>query len=180
MLPRILILGVGSVITADDAVGPAVIDFLQRHCEFPENVALESLEVKGMGMLPWLEAIDHLIVVDAVTGTEHPPGTVLLFSPDEIAPNQVGTAHDVGLPAVLQAAALTGNEIASTVVIAVQAQRLEQFVMELSPSVAAAVSTAAQAVLDELARLGVTPVRITDAPIDDGAEGTGQHRIGHE
>jgi Ni,Fe-hydrogenase maturation factor len=106
------------------------------------------------------------------------------MTPEEIAPNQVPhSMHDIALIDILQAADLMGSA-PPAVAIGVQIEAIEDWVLELSAPVEAAVPIAAAAVLDELEALGSPGVpnegadvhaRIISAlrsyaPMPDGAE----------
>ncbi len=155
---RILIMGVGNPLMRDDGIGPRVIEMLLSGYSFPDNVELVDAGTMSFMILDLLRGVDDLILVDAMQDTASPAGTVVVLTPEEIAPNQVKhSMHDVGIVDVLQAAELM-DRAPATVAIGVQIESIEQWVLELSEPVAAAVPIAAAAVLDELKKLGVEPV----------------------
>ena len=98
-----------------------------------------------------------MLVADAVDGTELAPGTVVLMTPDEVAPNQVmHSLHDMRFPDVLAAADLVGYEV-EALIVGVQVEEIsEDAHVGLSPAVEAAVPTAVEAILGILAERGVT------------------------
>jgi len=111
----------------------------------------------GLSILDLLLDVDRLIVVDAVKDTGQPAGTVVVMTPDDIAENQVlHSLHDMRLVDVLQNAALLGRS-PQAVVVGMQIERIEEFVLELSPSVEKALPVAVAATLDQLAELGIEP-----------------------
>jgi len=155
---RILVMGIGNPLMRDEGVGPRVAELLMAGFDFPEHVEVVDAGTMGLGILDLLRDIDHLVVIDAVQGTEHPAGTVVIMSPEEIAPNQVlHSLHDMRLADVLQNAALIIDDMPSAVVIGVQIERIEEFVLELSPACEAALPIALAATLDELSKLEVIP-----------------------
>jgi hydrogenase maturation protease len=167
-LERILVMGVGNPLMRDDGLGPRVVELLRAGYVFPDNVEVVDAGTMSFMILDLFRDVDRLIIVDAIKDTEHPPGTVLTLSPEEIAPNQVmHSLHDVRLIDVLQAAELMGYS-PQAVAIGVQIESIEEWVLELSAPVAAAVPVAAAAVLDQLAALGVTPT--PDAAADVHAQ----------
>jgi hydrogenase maturation protease len=154
MSQRVLVMGVGNPLMRDDGVGPRVIEMLLAGYEFPATVELIDAGTMSFTILDLLRDIDRLIIVDAVRDTGHPAGTVTILTPEQIAPNQVRhSMHDVALIDVLQAAELMGSA-PSAIAIGVQIDTIEDWVLELSPEVEAAVPLAAAAVLDRLAALG--------------------------
>lgn len=155
---RILIMGVGNPLMRDDGIGPRVIEMLLGGYSFPDNVELVDAGTMSFMILDLLRGVDDLILVDAMQDTASPAGTVVVLTPEEIAPNQVKhSMHDVGIVDVLQAAELM-DRAPATVAIGVQIESIEQWVLELSQPVADAVPIAAAAVLGELKKLGVEPV----------------------
>lgn len=155
---RILIMGAGNTIMGDEGVGPRCVEELLNYFEFPDNVTLMDAGTMGLSILDVLRDYDRLIVLDAAQGTGHEPGTVLLFTPEELAENQVlHSAHDMRLVDVLKAAVMMDIELKSTVIVGVQVATISQWVLELSAPVEAAVSIACAAGLDQLARLGIEP-----------------------
>lgn len=162
---RILVMGVGNPLMRDDGVGPRVIELLLAGYRFPDNVEVIDAGTMSYMILDLLRDIDRLVIIDAVRETGHPPGTVMKMTPEEIAPNQVPhSMHDIALVDVLQAAELMGSAPTS-VAVGVQIDTVEEWVLELSPAVEAAVPIAAAAVLDELAALGNPGVPNDDADV---------------
>jgi hydrogenase maturation protease len=152
---KILVMGVGNPLMRDDGIGPRVVELLRSGYRFPDNVDVVDAGTMSFMILHLLRGIDRLIVIDAVRETGEPPGTVFRLTPEEIAPNQVAhSLHDVRLVDVLQAAALM-DASPETVAIGVQIDTIEEWVLELSDSVEAAVPIAAAAALEELEALGV-------------------------
>lgn len=152
---RILVLGVGNPLMRDDGVGPRVVELLLSGYEFPDNVEVVDSGTMSFMIIDVIKDADRLVVVDAVKETGQPAGTVFRMTPDEIAPNSVyHSLHDTRLVDVLQAVELMGST-PETIAIGVQIDTIEEWVLELSDPVAAAIPIAAGAVLDELASLGI-------------------------
>lgn len=155
---RILIMGAGNTVMGDEGLGPRCIEELLAHFDFPDNVELMDAGTMGLSILDTLRDFERLIVLDAAQGTGHEPGTVLLFTPEELAENQVlHSAHDMRLVDVLKAATMMDIILKSCVIVGVQVQNITQWVLELSEPVEAAVPIACAAGLDQLIRLGIEP-----------------------
>lgn len=151
---RILVMGVGNPLMRDEGAGPRTIEILLESYDFPDNVEVTDAGTMGLSILDMLMGIDRLVVVDAVKGTGLAPGTVVQMTPEDIAPNQVmHSLHDMRLSDVLQNAALIGSA-PEAIVIGIQIDRIEEFVLELSPPVEEALPVAAAAVLQVLEELG--------------------------
>ncbi len=165
---RILILGIGNPLMTDEGVGVRVAEILMSSFDFPDGVDVVDAGTMGLGMLNLFRGVDVIIVVDAIEGTGHPPGTVLRLSPDDLAPNQImHSLHDVRFVDVLQAAELTGIRPEAEC-IGIQVDSMEQWVTELTPDVEAALPTAVDAVLTVLGEYGVTALPRTKGG-DDAA-----------
>jgi hydrogenase maturation protease len=158
-------MGVGNPLMRDDGIGPRVAELLLAGYCFPDNVEIVDAGTMSYMILDLFRGVDELIIIDAVRETEHPPGTVMKMTPEEIAPNQMPhSMHDIALVNVLQAADLMGTA-PNAVAIGVQIDSIEEWVLELSPPVEAAVPIAAAAVLDELTALGSPGVPNDDADV---------------
>jgi hydrogenase maturation protease len=163
---KTLVLGVGNPLMRDDGIGPRVIEMLRAGYTFPENVEVVDAGTMSFMILDLLRGVDRLIVIDAVRDTGKPPGTVFRMTPEEIAPNQVAhSLHDMRLIDVLQAADLVGS-MPQTIAFGVQIEAIEQWVLELSDPVEAAIPIAAGAVLEELRALGIEPLACNDDDVN--------------
>ena len=106
---RVLVMGIGNVLMKDEGLGCRIAEELVARFEFPDNVDVIDSGTMGMSILNLFGEYDFLLVVDAVDGTGHPPGTVIRLDPEDIAPNQVmHSLHDMRFADVLQAAELIG------------------------------------------------------------------------
>ncbi len=112
MTEKILVLGLGNALLTDDGIGLHVIAALEQ--AVPEKSAARILILDGgtlgLSLLPEIQAVTALIVVDAANfGGE--PGEVRVF--DEAAMDaQLGaaktSAHELALADLIGAAALSG------------------------------------------------------------------------
>ncbi|MDY0088626.1 MAG: HyaD/HybD family hydrogenase maturation endopeptidase [Coriobacteriia bacterium] len=158
MSKRVLILGIGNPLMTDEGVGVRVAEILMNAYQFPEGVEVVDAGTLGLGIINLLRDRDLVIVVDAVDKTGHEPGTVVILTPDEMAPAQVlHTLHDVRFTNVLEAATLTGIQ-PDAICVGVQVASMEQWVTELTSEVETALPVAIAAVLDILESHGITPV----------------------
>ena len=158
---RILVMGIGNTLMADEGVGPAVIERLLAEYDFPAEVTVNDSGTMGMAVLDLFSQYDYIIVVDAVDGTGEAPGTVMAIAPEDIADNTVlHSAHDMRFVDTLQNAALIGWE-PDAIVVGIQILDMNpaELTMDLTPPVEAAVPIAVGAVIDLLNEAGVHPVR---------------------
>jgi hydrogenase maturation protease len=154
-VPPVLVLGVGNPLMRDEGIGPRTVEFLLDGFDFPESVEIMDAGTMGYMMLDLLRGREHLLVIDAMKDTGHEPGTVLLLSAEDIAPNTVlHSMHDLRVIDVLQSAALMGIQLEAQCV-GVQIESIEEWVTELSEKVEAAIPMAASVALDVLKAWGV-------------------------
>ncbi len=156
MAERILIMGIGNPLMTDEGVGVRVAELLMSGFELPNHVEVIDAGTMGLGIINLFRDRDLIIVVDAIDGTGHPPGTVVMLTPEDLAPNQVmHSLHDTRFVDVLEAAQLTGLE-PEAICIGIQVGSMKQWVTELTPEVEAALPAAISAVLEVLEERGTT------------------------
>jgi hydrogenase maturation protease len=150
----VLILGLGNALMTDDAFGPRLIDALQARFRFPAAVAVLDGGTLGLDLLPRLEGIEKLLVVDAVA-MGAPPGTVFRLQGEEVPRAFAGklSVHQMGLQDLLAVAELQGHLPAELVVWGVQPESIEMG-LELTEPVAAAMEVAMAGVAGELRSWG--------------------------
>lgn len=158
--PTTLVLGIGNLVMSDDGVGVKVVQKLQREFRFDDSVEIMDGGTLGLDLLPKLEGIDRLILVDAVeTGRE--PGTCVRMSGDElpIALETKVSPHQMGLKDLLSVAELMGHAPREMVLIGVQPGSIEMDT-ELTPEVEAKVDVLIDNILKELRNFGITPLTL--------------------
>jgi hydrogenase maturation protease len=97
-MKRIAVVGLGNVLMADDGVGVRVAEKLEKEKCLPPNVTLVQGETGGISLLPHLDGVNAIILVDAVD-FEGEFGETRIFPDDEIwtdCSSRV-SMHDVGL-----------------------------------------------------------------------------------
>lgn len=142
----------------DDAAGVIVVRRLKETYDFPERVTLLDGGTLGLDILPYLEGVDRLLVVDAVETGEAAGTLVRLVGSDiPLALATKVSPHQMGLKDLLLVADLQGYAPAEMVLWGVQPDSIEME-MTLSPPVAAAMPLLQQNVLEELAAWGVRPL----------------------
>ncbi len=146
----ILVMGLGNLVMSDDGLGSRVISELEKRFVPTDQVSLLDGGTLGLDLLPRLEGIDKLLIIDALQmGAE--PGTVFRIEGEEVPrafANKL-SVHQMGLQDLLAVAELQGNLPAELVVIGAQSALIEMG-MELSPAVAAALEKVVAAVQSEL------------------------------
>jgi hydrogenase maturation protease len=166
---RILILGIGNLLWADEGFGVRCAEALAAEWRLPERVTVLDGGTQGLYLLPFLEEADALIVFDAVD-YGLPPGTMKIARDDE-APAFLGakkmSLHQTGFQEVIATAMLLGRCPERLLLIGVQPVELEDYGGVLRPEIAARIPEAIAIALTELRDAhGITPGR-RDAPAPD-------------
>ena len=154
--PRIAVVGLGNVLMADDGFGPYVVRVLEATYEFPSGVALLDAGTPGLDLVPFLEGLDALIVVDTVRA-DGSPGTMHTYRREEILRHAAGprtSPHDPGLKETLWTLEFVGRAPRDVLLVGVVPGPLVTD-PHLSTAVRDAVPRAVESVVAELERLGV-------------------------
>jgi hydrogenase maturation protease len=151
---RILVLGIGNLLWADEGFGVRAVEAMAARYDFPERVTLMDGGTQGLYLLPFLEQADALIVFDAVD-YGLPPGTLKVVRDDEV-PAFLGvkkmSLHQTGFQEVIATAELLGRRPARMLLIGVQPEALDDYGGGLTPAVAAQIGPAIEVALTELSR----------------------------
>lgn len=155
---KVVVLGVGNTIRADEGVGVRVVEALEREYRLPEGVVAIDGGTSSMEMLEELSDLDFLIVVDAIADRK-PPGTLIKLEGDAVPVffRRNLSPHGIGLSDVLAALEFMGKAPKETVVLGLQPISLE-LSTELTQEVRALVPTLVSQVVDELGTRGLKPV----------------------
>lgn len=161
MTDRVLILGIGNLLWADEGFGVRCVEAMADSFALPETVTLLDGGTQGLYLLPFLEAADALIVFDAID-YGLPPGTMKIVRDDEV-PAFMGakkmSLHQTGFQDVIATATLMGYRPAKMVLIGCQPVELEDFGGSLRPAVAARIPQALEIARATLADWGITATR---------------------
>lgn len=157
MTQRVLILGIGNVLWADEGFGVRCVEVMADTHALPANVRLLDGGTQGLYLLPFLEEADALIVFDAID-YGLPPGTMKIIRDGEV-PAFMGakkmSLHQTGFQDVIATAQLMGYCPARMVLIGCQPVELEDFGGGLRPQVAARIPEALAIARDVLAEWGI-------------------------
>ncbi|RQW86193.1 MAG: HyaD/HybD family hydrogenase maturation endopeptidase [Geobacter sp.] len=153
----VLVLGIGNLVMTDDGVGVRVVQCLASHYVFPAGVTVLDGGTLGLDLLPFLEGLEHLLIIDAMV-TGGPPGTIARLTGDDIpiAFETKLSPHQMGLKDLLAVSLLQGNTPPDTVLLGVQPESI-QMGLDLSPSVEAQLQTLVEMSLRELEAWGIIP-----------------------
>jgi len=154
---RVLILGIGNVLWADEGFGVRCVERMAETHALPASVKLLDGGTQGLYLLPFLEEADALIVFDAVD-FGFTPGTLVTMR-DEDVPAFMGakkmSLHQTGFQDVIATAQLMGYCPRRMTLIGCQPVELEDYGGSLRPAVAEQIDHAIAEALRELHAWGI-------------------------
>jgi len=151
------VLGIGNLLWADEGFGVRTVRELDARYRFPEQVRVMDGGTQGLFLLPYVQAAQALLILDAVDfGLE--PGALQLVEGDAVP--QYGAArkvsmHQTGFQEVLASAQLTGRLPRRLALIGVQPECIDDFGGGLRPRVEGRIDEAIARALSVLERWGV-------------------------
>ena len=166
--PRVLVLGIGNLLWADEGFGVRAVEYLHHTYTFGDNVRLMDGGTQGLYLIHHVQDADVLLVFDAVDyGLE--PGSLHCVIGDDV-PRFMGakkmSLHQTGFQEVLMTAELLGCMPRHLALVGVQPHTLEDFGGSLTQLVKAKIEPAIAAGLRWLAGLGVEATR-RDTPLPE-------------
>ena len=151
----ILVLGLGNVLMNDDAVGVRAIEELNTRYRFPSQVSLLDGGTLGLDLLPRLEGVDRLLIIDALQ-MGAAPGKAFRLAGEEVPrafANKL-SVHQMGLQDLLAVAELQGHLPEQLVVCGLQAESIEMG-LKMSAAVSSSMDELLASVLTVLSEWGV-------------------------
>jgi hydrogenase maturation protease len=125
MAGKIVIIGVGNLLLRDEGVGVHAVRELKK-IALPQGVEVLDAGVAGVGLLDLFRGAEKVLLIDAAD-MNRAPGAVVRFTPDDIQ-SHAGTpkfsAHDLGLPEVLELAKAFCQSPPQVVIIGVQPKEI--------------------------------------------------------
>jgi hydrogenase maturation protease len=151
----ILVLGLGNSIMTDDGFGVRAVNTLSSRYHFQGEVTLVDGGTLGLDLLPYLEGVESLLIIDALNMRKE-PGRIFRLEGEEV-PRAFASklsVHQMGLQDLLAVAELQGHVPSRLVVWGVQPESIEMGTV-LTKAVESAVEPVVQNVLEELQTWGV-------------------------
>jgi len=144
---RILVVGVGNTIMADDGLGVRALSELKLK-ELPDYVDTVEAGTALLDALPDLNNYDKVILIDAVAADGR--SVCVLRNPlSSELPQRGLSLHEMGIQEALRLHLLVDGKLPEIVVMGLNPKRMEMGT-ELSPEVAAKIPELVNAVLDEI------------------------------
>ncbi|HSJ25054.1 MAG TPA: hydrogenase maturation protease [Longimicrobiales bacterium] len=167
-MTAITVIGLGNVLTGDDAFGPYALNTLAAQYDEPDGVSFCDLGTPGLDLVPHIAGADALIVLDTVK-MKAPAGTVRCYRKEDLVargPTPRTNPHQPTLADTLLLLELQGLAPSEILLVGVAPERYDTGA-PLSAAVRAAVAPAIALAIAELERLGATMhLRDEAAPAD--------------
>jgi hydrogenase maturation protease len=159
-----LVLGLGNIILRDEGLGVRACERLLERYTLPASVEALDGGTLGLHLLPYLEGVRNLLILDAVRADE-PPGTLIKLEGDAIpvALAHKMSMHQFGLSELLAVGGLLG-EMPGRIVLWGMVPTVMEPGLDLTEPVAASLDALVEAVVGELAAWGTPATVKTSAP----------------
>ena len=147
----VLIIGLGSPIMTDDAIGLEVVQEI-------EDMHLDGVETRqeavgGLDIIPLMWGYRNVIIVDAIQTEMYEPGTIMFFDPEDFD-ETIGdaSAHDINLATAMRIGREMEPEMMPDKVcfIAIEAEDIGTVNEGMTPRLVEAKPSAVRAVLHQL------------------------------
>lgn len=96
---KLLVLGLGNELLADDGVGLLIIREFTK--EYKGQAELVECTVSGLALLEYFIGFDKAIVVDAIHTGKQPAGTIYELVPSDLGEVYAPSPHYTGLPEMM-------------------------------------------------------------------------------
>lgn len=154
---RIVILGVGNLLWADEGFGVRCVEALGERYDLPEDVGLMDGGTLGLALVPLLLDTTHVLLFDAVAHRGE-PGELIVARDDEI-PGIMGAGkmslHQVGMNDILASLELLNHKPQHFTVVGIKPVELADYGGSLTEKVQAQLPSALELGIAELRRWGV-------------------------
>ena len=154
---RIVVLGVGNILWADEGFGVRCVETLGAAWDVPPEVEVIDGGTQGLALVPLLHDATHILLFDAVAHRGE-PGTLIVARDDEIPALMGGnkmSLHQVGVNDILASLDLLGYTPGHLTVVGIKPVELADYGGSLTDQVKAQIPAALQLGIEELRRWGV-------------------------
>jgi hydrogenase maturation protease len=153
---RIVVLGVGNLLWADEGFGVRCVETLGDGWDFPPEVDIMDGGTLGLALVPLLLDATHVLLFDAVDH-KGPPGSLLVARDEEVPRFMSGSKmslHQAGMNDILASLDLLGHRPKHFTVIGIKPVELADYGGSLTEPVKKQVPAALHLGLEELALWG--------------------------
>jgi hydrogenase maturation protease len=162
---RVLVLGIGNVLWADEGFGVRAVETLHQRYRTPAYVSVVDGGTQGLYLLDYICAADRVLVLDAID-YKLPPGTLRVFRDADVPvwSDTVMSLHQASFMELLSLARLRGRFPEKITLIGVQPDVLDDLGGSLSPLVRARLDEAVALAVAELSAWGAAVTPRTEPP----------------
>lgn len=155
-MKKILVLGVGNILLADEGVGVRVVEKLQKEYDFSDSVQVMDGGTLGIRLMEYIMDCDYLIVVDAVQNGEK-PGTLYRLTGNDLRKSMSfkDSMHQADLIETLTHCELVGSR-PDCVIVGIEPREYEPWSENLTPEVEDKLEELTKTVLNEVSAAGGT------------------------
>jgi hydrogenase maturation protease len=156
---RIVVMGVGNLLWADEGFGVRCAEALEAAWEFPPQVEIVDGGTQGLGLIPVLQQAERVILFDAVD-YDGEPGSLVVARDAEVPRFMTKgkmSLHQAGMNDVLACLEMLGHVPVAFTLIGLQPVELEDYGGSLTEPVRRQVPRALELALEELRAWGVEP-----------------------
>jgi hydrogenase maturation protease len=166
--PRVLVLGIGNLLWADEGFGVRCVEALHQRYSLPSGVSLVDGGTQGMYLLDHVCDAARVLVLDAID-YKLAPGTLRIFRDDEVPvwADTMMSLHQATFQELLSLARLRNRFPEKITLIGVQPDVLDDLGGSLSPTVRARLDEAVELAVAELQAWGIQAVP-REAPPEEG------------
>ena len=150
----LLVLGLGNVLLEDDGTGSAAIAQLLDKYVPPAGVQVLDGGTLGLSLLPYLDASDAVILVDAIRA-DAPVGSIVRIGGADVAP-AVATRlspHQIGVADLLDGARWLGRTPRSLLLLGIVPDSMD-LAIGVTPRVRSALPDLVESIVDAARELG--------------------------
>lgn len=168
---KILILGVGNILCADEGVGVIFVKWFESIYKIHHantNYSLDFIDggTLCMQLTPIISKYDKMILCDCIDSNTQNVADVFFFDYKDI-PNNInfqGSAHEVETFAMLNFMDIL-NDLPKTHILAIKPNRIEQMSLEISSDLAHGIQTMENTLKSELEKLGFVLTKTNNTDI---------------
>jgi hydrogenase maturation protease len=160
------IFGIGNLLLGDEGVGIHAIRALRERYILPEGLDIVDGGTMGLDLLPYVEGVERLLIVDAIDlGAE--PGTIKVLEGEKVRRflDTKFSVHQIGLPDMLFAAELKGILPPELCIVGIQPAEIETG-LDMSEAVAKNFEALLDTVAGRLSRWGISLQESANVPGD--------------
>jgi hydrogenase maturation protease len=166
---KLLILGIGNILWADEGFGVRCVEAMNAAYQFGDDVTVLDGGTQGLYLLPFLEEARYLIVFDAVDYGKT-PGEMVIAKDAEV-PRFMGvkkmSLHQTGFQEVIACASLGDKLPESMMLIGVQPEQLDDFGGSLRDIVKQQIPRALEVALQQTRQWGFTYTQCSSHVADE-------------